>query len=80
MTQDATMQYDNSSALDPRIAARLKRDGKGLVAAVIQQYDTREVLMVGYMNDEALRRTLTTGRVTFWSRSAKAIPPVMCST
>ena len=30
---------------------------------------TREVLMVGYMNDEALRRTLTTGRVTFWSRS-----------
>ena len=42
---------------------------KGLVAAVIQQYGTREVLMVGYMNDEALRRTLTTGRVTFWSRS-----------
>ena len=58
-----------STELDPRIAARLKRDAKGLVAAVIQQYDTREVLMVGYMNDEALRRTLTTGRVTFWSRS-----------
>lgn len=61
--------YDNSTELDPRIAARLKRNAKGLVAAVIQQYDTREVLMVGYMNDEALRRTLTTGRVTFWSRS-----------
>ena len=61
--------YDNSTELDPRIAARLKRDANGLVAAVIQQYDTREVLMVGYMNDEALRRTLTTGRVTFWSRS-----------
>ena len=61
--------YDNSTELDPRIAARLKRDAKGLVAAVNQQYDTREVLMVGYMNDEALRRTLTTGRVTFWSRS-----------
>lgn len=61
--------YDNSTELDPRIAARLKRDAKGLVAAVIQQYDTREVLMVGYMNDEALRCTLTTGRVTFWSRS-----------
>ena len=40
--------YDNSTELDPRIAARLKRDAKGLVAAVIQQYDTREVLMVGY--------------------------------
>ena len=61
--------YDNSTELDPRIAARLKRDAKGLVAAVIQQYDTHEVLMVGYMNDEALRRTLTTGCVTFWSRS-----------
>ena len=61
--------YDNSQTLDPRIASRLKRDAKGLVAAVIQQFDTHEVLMVGYMNDEALRRTLTTGRVTFWSRS-----------
>ena len=61
--------YDNSTELDPRIAARLKRDAKGLVAAVVQQYDTHEVLMVGYMNDEALRRTLTAGRVTFWSRS-----------
>ena len=45
--------YDNSTELDPRIAARLKRDAKGLVAAVIQQYDTREVLMVGYMNDRS---------------------------
>ena len=66
---EPTTVYDNSTALDPRIAARLKRDDKGLVAAVIQQYDTHEVLMVGYMNDEALRRTLTSGRVTFWSRS-----------
>ncbi|MBC7032987.1 phosphoribosyl-AMP cyclohydrolase, partial [Salmonella enterica subsp. enterica serovar Enteritidis] len=41
------------------MAARLKRDAHGLVAAVIQQYDTHEVLMVGYMNDEAPRRTLT---------------------
>lgn len=63
------MEYDNSKTLDPRLAARLKRDDKGLVAAVIQQYDSKQVLMVGYMNDEALRRTLTTGRVTFWSRS-----------
>jgi phosphoribosyl-AMP cyclohydrolase len=63
------MAYDNSTGLDPHIARRLKRDNKGLVAAVIQQYDTHEVLMVGYMDDEALRRTLSTGRVTFWSRS-----------
>ena len=65
----STIDYDHTDELDPRIAARLKRDARGLVAAVIQQYDTHEVLMVGYMNDEALRRTLTTGRVTFWSRS-----------
>lgn len=55
--------------LDPEIATRLKKDDQGLVAAVIQQYDSLQVLMVGYMDEEALRRTLTTGRVTFWSRS-----------
>ena len=57
------------SPLDPAIAARLKRDAAGLVAAVVQQHDTGEVLMVGWMDDEALHRTLTTGRATFWSRS-----------
>lgn len=51
------------------LAQRLKRDSNGLVAAIIQQHDTREVLMLGWMDDEALRRTLTQGRVTFWSRS-----------
>jgi phosphoribosyl-AMP cyclohydrolase len=57
------------SALDPEIAARLKRDATGLVPAVAQQYDTGEVLMVGWMDDEALHLTLTTGRCTYWSRS-----------
>lgn len=55
--------------LEPAIAARLKRDPQGLVPAVVQQYDTHEVLMVGWMDDEALSRTLTTGRTVFWSRS-----------
>lgn len=55
--------------LDPRIADRLKRDPNGLVAAIVQQFDTREVLMLGWMDDEALRRTLSEGRVTFYSRS-----------
>jgi len=61
------------SSLDPAIAARLKRaagaDGRGLVAAIAQQHDTGEVLMLGWMDDEALHRTLTTGRATYWSRS-----------
>ncbi|WP_375400226.1 phosphoribosyl-AMP cyclohydrolase [uncultured Amnibacterium sp.] len=41
----------------------------GLLPAVIQQQGTGTVLMLGYMDAEALRRTLTEGRVTFWSRS-----------
>jgi phosphoribosyl-AMP cyclohydrolase len=57
------------TGLDATIAGRLKRDADGLVPAVVQQQDTREVLMVGWMDDEALHRTLTTGRTTFWSRS-----------
>ncbi|MGV1010001.1 MAG: phosphoribosyl-AMP cyclohydrolase [Dermatophilaceae bacterium] len=57
------------STLDPQVAARLKRDPAGLVCAVVQQHDTGQVLMVGWMDDEALSRTLATGRVTFWSRS-----------
>ena len=55
----------SSPELDPAVAARLKRDADGLVAAIIQQHDTREVLMLGWMDEEAVHRTLTTGRVTF---------------
>ena len=43
----------------------------GLLPAIIQQHDTLEVLMLGWMDAEALRRTLTEGRVTFWSRSRR---------
>ena len=67
--QNRGMSVPVQSGLDPRVAARLKRDAAGLVAAVVQQYDTGEVLMVGWMDDEALHRTLTTGRATYWSRS-----------
>lgn len=58
-----------TSPLDPALAARLKRTADGLVPAIAQQYDTGEVLMMGWMDDEALHRTLTTGRATYWSRS-----------
>jgi phosphoribosyl-AMP cyclohydrolase len=57
------------NALDPAIAGRLKRDDAGLVTAVIQDAETGDVLMVGWMDDEALHRTLTEKRATFWSRS-----------
>jgi phosphoribosyl-AMP cyclohydrolase len=57
------------SALDPAVAARLKRNAEGLLCAVAQQRGTGEVLMVAWMNDEALHRTLTTRRATYFSRS-----------
>src|ERR671934_3061185 len=59
----------DAMSLDPKIADRLKRNTDGLVAAIAQQYDTGEVLMLAWMDDEALHRTLTTGRATYWSRS-----------
>lgn len=66
---DANGGAAGRAGLDPAVAERLKRDRDGLVCAVVQQDGSREVLMVGWMDDEALHRTLTTGRVTFWSRS-----------
>ena len=60
-------------SLDPTVAARLKRDAAGLVPAVVQEASTGEVLMLAWMNDEALDRTLTTGRATYWSRSRGTI-------
>jgi len=60
------------SDLDPAVAARLTRDRDGLVPAVVQQHGSGEVLMVGWMDDEALHRTLTTGRATYWSRRRQA--------
>ena len=57
------------TALPPEIADLLRRTPDGLVAAVAQQHDTGEVLMLAWMDDEALRRTLVSGQGTYWSRS-----------
>ncbi len=48
-------------------------DGRGLVAAVAQQHDSGEVLMLAWMNREAVAETLETGRVCYWSRSRGAL-------
>ncbi|WP_123390950.1 phosphoribosyl-AMP cyclohydrolase [Nocardioides aurantiacus] len=71
MSTPSPTPTDPSAApsLDPAVADRLRRNDQGLVPAVVQQHDTGEVLMLGWMDDEALRRTLTTGRGTYWSRS-----------
>jgi phosphoribosyl-AMP cyclohydrolase len=58
------------AAIDKMLAA-VRSDGQGLIPAIAQQHGTGEVLMVAWMDDEALHRTLTTGRATYWSRSRR---------
>ena len=55
--------------LDPDIAARLKRNADGLFTAVVQERATGDVLMVAWMDDDALARTLETREATYYSRS-----------
>ena len=58
-------------SLDPAIAARLRHTAEGLVPVVVQQHGSGEVLMLAWVDDEALARTLATGRATYWSRSRR---------
>jgi len=51
----------------------LQFNEKGLIPAIAQDADTGEVLMLGYMNEEALRRTLSSGEVWFYSRSRQKL-------
>ena len=50
-----------------------KFDEKGLIPAIIQDADDGEVLMLGYMNQESLKRTLDSGQAWFWSRSRQEL-------
>jgi phosphoribosyl-AMP cyclohydrolase len=56
-------------AFDP---TTLQFDAQGLIPAIAQAHDTGEVLMMAWMNAEAINRTLETGRATYWSRSRQA--------
>ena len=56
-----------------RILEVIKFDSRGLVPAIVQNNDTGEVLMLAYMNEEAVRKTLETGKVHFWSRSRRKL-------
>jgi len=49
--------------------AEVAYNAEGLVPAIVQEHGTGQVLMLGWMDEEALRRTLTTGRSWFWSRA-----------
>lgn len=53
--------------------SKLTYDAKGLIPCVVQQYDTGEVLMVAWMNEESVGLTLKTGTTWFWSRSRQEL-------
>lgn len=64
-------RFDLGEPAETIAPAELKFDRAGLIPAVVQDDSTGAVLMVAYMNEESLRRTLKEGRVWFWSRSRR---------
>lgn len=60
---------DSTSTDTEAVLDRARFGADGLLPAIVQEESSKDVLMLGYMDREALRRTLTEGRVTFWSRS-----------
>ena len=63
----------SGSAQDETVELRPKFDADGLIAAIAQDADTNEVLMLAWMNAEALQLTIDTGRAVYWSRSRKGL-------
>ena len=61
------------AAENEAVLKEIRYDEKGLVPAIVQDEETRQVLMLAYMNEEALRRTLSTGRTWFYSRSRQSM-------
>ena len=60
---------DDRAAAVPAVVEAITFNADGLVAAIAQQYDSGEVLMMAWMNRDAVAETLGTGRVCYWSRS-----------
>lgn len=63
----------NSEKEDIKNLNELKFNDKGLIPAIVQDYESRDVLMMAYMNEESLRITLKERRTCFYSRSRKAL-------
>ncbi|MFN2103778.1 MAG: phosphoribosyl-AMP cyclohydrolase [Candidatus Promineifilaceae bacterium] len=59
--------------MSAEISIELCYDDRGLIPAVVQDAETKQVLMVAWMNEKALRLTLETGEAHFWSRSRKTL-------
>ena len=70
MPDAAAMTYPKA-AIDTMLAA-IQFDAQGLVPAIAQQHGSGEVLMMAWMDRDAVAETMRTGRVSYWSRSRKA--------
>ena len=67
---DLTMKGIRMDNFDPKLSwADLKKNSDGMVPVVVQDYKNLDVLMVAYMNEEAFMKTITLGKMTYWSRS-----------
>lgn len=65
------MNQNEKILLTPQDLKKLRFDSQGLIPAIIQDYRTKRVLMMAYMNLESLKKTISTGKTCFWSRSRK---------
>ena len=63
------MNDTNKLIINEELLNEIKYNEKGLIPAIAQDEKTNEILMVAYMNEESLRKTLEIGNATFWSRS-----------
>lgn len=72
MASDLPYRPLDAAAVDAALNA-ISFNGDGLVPAIAQQHDSGEVLMMAWMNADAVRETLATGRVCYWSRSRQAL-------
>lgn len=71
---DKFVTKESFKAMKNQLATKVDwQKGDGLVPAIVQDVTSRDILMLGYMNREALLRTLKTGRVTFWSRTRNCL-------
>ena len=58
---------------DETTGLKLNFDNKGLIAAIAQDYKSKEILMLAWMNEEAFHKTLATGEAHYWRRSRKIL-------
>ena len=66
------MKTNETIILTPKTINKLKFSDDGLIPAIVQDYKTKEVLMMAYMNLASLKKTLKDGKTCFWSRSRKS--------